>query len=866
MLFPNYFNWLSSWSYSPSIFYYGLPLALIPVLIHMFNRLRHRRIDWAAMMFLRIAAKKNTRYAKIRQYLVLLTRVLAVLALLFALSRPHVGGWMSRMFGGDPETILLVMDRSVSMEARDGGNENQSKLEAARDLLAKTAKDFPDAEIWYLDPVEGIPRRVENLEDLETQLDFSGTDTGADIPTLLETAGEWLKENKSDLVEVWIASDMQQSNWQPGASGRWAKVSEALGGEDLPFTARVQLMAKTAAVTNNFSLRVLEARQRNVRLNQKNQRGLELVLDFNGPEGQFVKSEITYNINGRVLTPSDVQDNYRALSPSPLKQSVLLPLRGEDSNATGWGYVQVGPDMLESDRFEFDDNPRDNRSYFVYGPGLAQQRMLVVGPDNGAAADLRDAAHPRLPGTPSRARVVSVEEFSQLNQSDNATHPDLEAINQHALVLWHGSLPGSDTNATLQAAATKLEAYVAQGGVAAFFPSGESAKATGGTFAGFSWDSTRVFTVTGEGGVKSPMDHFSQALDPDEPEPLGYRVKTWKHREGPLRNTRRGRPQRVNDLVTIRRNGMVDHGQLAHLKLKDAAKVATSIVGGDFTGSYNGAINTLQDGLREVGVELGRMGGARWTAESQSGFDEQLAGPVSGIDPGKGETAREEIEKLQVYFDYWLDQLASFEAGAYVLASYDGGDPLLARQIIGRGEAYFFTTRPDPAWSNVQDQFFFVVMAQEFIRTGSALGAGSFSVAHSGVCGAYKHDGKQGGLEPQAKESAGGNFRRDANVYRSSKSKDLVALNRPAGEDETEYFNSTQEDLVKDLFGRVPVHVNWESATTGDDTMQGAREIWRWFLVAMVLVLVGEAILVLPRSSDEGVTARAMQSGATAES
>ena len=67
-------------------------LALLPILVHLFNRLRHRKLPWAAMMFLRMANRKSTRYAKLRQWLVLLFRVLAVLALLFALSRPLDGG------------------------------------------------------------------------------------------------------------------------------------------------------------------------------------------------------------------------------------------------------------------------------------------------------------------------------------------------------------------------------------------------------------------------------------------------------------------------------------------------------------------------------------------------------------------------------------------------------------------------------------------------------------------------------------------------------------------------------------------------------------------------------------------------------
>ena len=47
----------------------------------------------AAMMFLRMANRKSTKYAKVRQWLVLLFRMLAVMALVFAISRPEAGGF-----------------------------------------------------------------------------------------------------------------------------------------------------------------------------------------------------------------------------------------------------------------------------------------------------------------------------------------------------------------------------------------------------------------------------------------------------------------------------------------------------------------------------------------------------------------------------------------------------------------------------------------------------------------------------------------------------------------------------------------------------------------------------------------------------
>ncbi|MGY8689919.1 MAG: BatA domain-containing protein, partial [Verrucomicrobiales bacterium] len=49
----------------------GLPLALLPVIIHLIHLLRRLQVCWAAMMFLRKAQKMHKGFSKLRQYLIL---------------------------------------------------------------------------------------------------------------------------------------------------------------------------------------------------------------------------------------------------------------------------------------------------------------------------------------------------------------------------------------------------------------------------------------------------------------------------------------------------------------------------------------------------------------------------------------------------------------------------------------------------------------------------------------------------------------------------------------------------------------------------------------------------------------------------
>ena len=48
----------------------ALPLAVLPIIIHLINQRRYQSTPWAAMQFLLAASRMNRGYAKIRQWLI----------------------------------------------------------------------------------------------------------------------------------------------------------------------------------------------------------------------------------------------------------------------------------------------------------------------------------------------------------------------------------------------------------------------------------------------------------------------------------------------------------------------------------------------------------------------------------------------------------------------------------------------------------------------------------------------------------------------------------------------------------------------------------------------------------------------------
>ena len=341
---------------------WGLPLALLPIIIHLLNRMRYRTQRWAAMSFLFSANRASTRYAKLRQWLILACRVLALLMLIFAIARPLAGGWLGWALSPSPDVVLVLLDHSASMEAHDTGGTDSRREQALR-AIAGAAAPFADRSRFVL--LENAVRKPQEIEkaDFETLsgLALTGpTDTGADMPAMLDAATEWLSHNQAGVTEIWIASDLQRTNWQPD-SNRWPAIMARLAS--LRQTVRVRLLAMTQPAAPDISVAITDMHRRD----RAGQPELDLTLDLERADSTPVTLPVS-------LTLDDVRSNFDAtLQGQSLRLHRALTLDPE--RQSGWGKIELPPD----------GNLRDNTAYFVYGPPLLLRIALVAADDTERA-------------------------------------------------------------------------------------------------------------------------------------------------------------------------------------------------------------------------------------------------------------------------------------------------------------------------------------------------------------------------------------------------------------------------------------------------------------------------------------------------
>lgn len=96
---------------------WALPLAAIPVVIHLLNRRRYRRVRWAAMEFLLSAMRRNRKRIRMESWLLLALRTLAVVLLVSIVARPRTSG---SLLGGMRTHHVICVDDSASMRQRVG--------------------------------------------------------------------------------------------------------------------------------------------------------------------------------------------------------------------------------------------------------------------------------------------------------------------------------------------------------------------------------------------------------------------------------------------------------------------------------------------------------------------------------------------------------------------------------------------------------------------------------------------------------------------------------------------------------------------------------------------------------------------------
>jgi hypothetical protein len=406
----------------------GLAAVAVPILIHILQRDRIRRIVFPATRFLLGTSRKITRTQALRELILLILRATAMCLLALALTRPFFmkASEVSAAAGTAGKVAVVVVDTSASMRI---GSRMQEARQQALDSIGKYQAGLDRVALLTIDQeARRVVDLTGNLDEVRAAINtleagYGGTNLLAGLreaDRLLQ--GDDYKHVGRGIV---LVSDLQRSGWSQ-FHGDW----RVMPGTDL----RVKPVALSAA--DNVAITQVAIPKSSVVSTRAEPLSLQ-VVNFGRQERKNVK--VTLTIDG-----AKIDEKFVNLGPGKTEVVRFTYKFGKPGDSAGTIVVDAK-----------DDFPDDNSWFFNVRVLPRVQVLLVNGSPNAAAAQddgrfVKEALS--VPGTPFQVREIGPQAF---------TAKDLEGC-QAVIFANVGSLA--------EALAGPLKAFLENGGGIMVFP------------------------------------------------------------------------------------------------------------------------------------------------------------------------------------------------------------------------------------------------------------------------------------------------------------------------------------------------------------------------------------------------------------
>jgi Aerotolerance regulator N-terminal/CARDB len=253
-------EWIAQHFLHPSyVLPVGAALLAVPVIIHLINRLRYRRVRFAAMEFLLQSQQRNRRRLLIEQLLLLLLRMAIVAAILLLISRLVLDPSALWAFRGGKSHHVVLLDDSGSMQDRWGETSAfKEALSIVRRLVAEGARrpgtqqctllllSHPDRPLFLKHDVNNA--FAVELENTFERLECSHQ--ALDLVTGIDAAGKLLAQDPGAVRHLHVISDFRAYDWRERPALRAAFSAVAKTGTSIDFARTVNEPHDNLSITD----------------------------------------------------------------------------------------------------------------------------------------------------------------------------------------------------------------------------------------------------------------------------------------------------------------------------------------------------------------------------------------------------------------------------------------------------------------------------------------------------------------------------------------------------------------------------------------------------------------------------------------
>jgi len=194
----------------PNILYFLL-LLIIPIIIHLFNFRRYKKLYFSSLQFIKKVEKETNATKNLRHYIILACRMLAFTALIFAFAQPYIPTTdQSKSY---ENLIPIYLDNSFSMSAK---GTNGDLLNQAKTTVQQIADAYPKGQRFLLvtNTLDGTEHRIITRTELEDKLENVGlSPISRSITNPLESVKEYLNSIAYEgNLHYYVVSDFQLRN------------------------------------------------------------------------------------------------------------------------------------------------------------------------------------------------------------------------------------------------------------------------------------------------------------------------------------------------------------------------------------------------------------------------------------------------------------------------------------------------------------------------------------------------------------------------------------------------------------------------------------------------------------------------------
>lgn len=180
----------------PNILWF-LSLIALPIIIHLFYFRRHKKLYFSSLKFIHTVEEEKKAVKKLKNYIILLLRILAIVFVVLAFAQPFTGSFGNGSAGSD-RLISIYIDNSNSMSAKGTNGELLSQAKTnAKEIISQFSAN--QKFIISSNELNGIQERPLSKNDALFQVDrINYTPIQRNINTIINWQREIAEKEKKN--------------------------------------------------------------------------------------------------------------------------------------------------------------------------------------------------------------------------------------------------------------------------------------------------------------------------------------------------------------------------------------------------------------------------------------------------------------------------------------------------------------------------------------------------------------------------------------------------------------------------------------------------------------------------------------------